>query len=68
MLLDYLHADIKDTYAFGDAKVDIPMLEKCAVGVAMASGGDEIKSMADYVTDGVDEDGLYQAFQHFHLI
>lgn len=67
-LLEYLGADIKDTFAFGDAKVDIPMLEYCEVGVAMNSGGDEIKEMADYVTDDVDKDGLYNAFVHFGLI
>lgn len=68
VLLEYLGASIKDTYAFGDAKVDIPMLEKCNIGVAVASGGDEIKAMADYVTDDVDEDGIYNAFKHFGLI
>ena len=68
VLLDYIGADIKDTIAFGDAKVDIPMLEKCAIGVAVASGGDEIKAMADYVTDSVDDDGIYNAFKHFGLI
>lgn len=67
-LLKYLGADIKDTIAFGDAKIDIPMLEYCNVGVAMGSGGDEIKAMADYVTDDVDKDGLYKAFVHFNLI
>ena len=40
---------------FGDAKVDIPMLEYCNVGVAVNSGGDEIKEMADYATDDVDK-------------
>ena len=59
---------MKDTIAFGDAKVDIPMLEYCAYGVAMGSGGDEIKAMADLVTDGVDEDGLYNAFVKLGLI
>ena len=68
LLLDYLHASLEDTFAFGDAKVDIPMLEYCKVGVAMNSGGDEIKAMADYVTDDVDQDGLYKAFVHFGLI
>ena len=68
MLLDHLGADIEDTIAFGDAKVDIPMLEYCHIGVAMGSGGDECKEAADYVTDGVEEDGLYNAFRHFGLI
>lgn len=67
-LLAYLKADKKDTIAIGDAKVDIPMLEYCAVGVAMGSGGEEIKAMADYVTDDVDKDGLYKAFVHLGLI
>lgn len=68
MLLEYLGEDVKNTIAIGDAKVDIPMLEYCNIGVAMGSGGDEIKAMADYVTDDVDRDGFYKAFEHFGLI
>ena len=34
----------------------------------MGSGGEEIRAMADYVTDGVEEDGLYNAFVHLGLI
>lgn len=67
-LLEYLDAKKEDTIAFGDAKIDIPMLEYCQIGVAMGSGGDEIKAMADYVTDDVDKDGLYKAFVHLGLI
>lgn len=67
-LVKYLHADMQDTIAFGDAKVDIPMLECCAYGVAMGSGGAEIKAMADYVTDAVDKDGLYKAFHTLGLL
>lgn len=67
-LLKYLDADRKDTIAFGDAKVDIPMLEYCEIGVAMGSGGEEIKKMADMVTDDVDKDGLYKAFVRLNLI
>ena len=68
VLLKYLGADKSDTIAFGDAKIDIPMLEYCAIGVAMGSGGDEIKAMADYVTDAVEDNGLYNAFKKFNLI
>lgn len=68
VLLKHLGAKKEDTFAFGDAKVDIPMLEYCEVGVAMGSGGDEIKAMADYVTDDVEKGGLYNAFVHFGLI
>lgn len=67
-LLEYLQGDLADTIAFGDAKVDIPMLEYCHLGVAMGSGGPEIRAMADLVTDGVDEDGLLHAFQKLGLV
>ncbi|MBP3519770.1 MAG: HAD hydrolase family protein, partial [Oscillospiraceae bacterium] len=67
-LLRHLGASQADTIAFGDAKVDIPMLEYCAVGVAMGSGGEEIRAMADLVTDGVNEDGLYHAFETLRLL
>lgn len=67
-LLNYLKEDVKNTFAFGDAKIDIPMLECCNVGVAMGNGGEEIKAMADYITDDVEKDGLYNAFVHFKLI
>ena len=67
-LVKHLGADIRDTIAFGDAKVDIPMLECCGYGVAMGSGGPEIKAMADYVAPGVEEDGLYRAFEALGLL
>lgn len=67
-LLEYLGAKKSDTIAFGDAKIDIPMLEYCQVGVAMGNGGPEIKAMADYITDSVEEDGLYKAFVKLGLI
>ena len=67
-LLAHLGAEKADTIAFGDAKVDIPMFEACALGVAMGSGGEEIKTAADYVTTDVDKDGLYNAFVHLGLI
>lgn len=67
-LLKALGASREDTIAFGDAKVDLPMFEACGYGVAMGSGGEEIRAAADYVTGDVDKDGLYQAFEHLNLI
>ena len=68
VLLQHLNAERTDTIAFGDAKVDIPMLEYCAYGVAMGNGGEEIRAMADYITDDVEHDGLWNAFQHLGLL
>lgn len=67
-LLQYLGADAADTIGFGDAKVDVPLLNACAFGVAMGGGGPEIKAAADYVTDDVECDGLYNAFAHLGLL
>ena len=67
-LLHYLHADVKDTIAFGDAKIDISMLEYCAYGVAMGNGGPEIKAVADLITDPVEADGLWNAFSQLGLL
>ena len=68
VLLDYLHSDKKETISFGDAKIDLSMFECCQYNVAMGNGGQEIKEAADYITDDVDEDGLYNAFKKLHLI
>lgn len=67
-LLTYLDIPVADSFAFGDAKVDIPMLEHCGTGIAMGNGGPEIKKMADYITASVDDDGLKKAFEHFALL
>lgn len=67
-LIDYLGADMSDTVAVGDAKVDIPMFECCASSVCMGSGGDEAKAAADWVTTDVDDDGMWNAFVHLGLI
>jgi Cof subfamily protein (haloacid dehalogenase superfamily) len=67
-LLDHLGADVKDTISFGDAKIDLSMFELCDFNVAMGNGGPEIKEAADYITDDVDDDGLYNAFKYLKLI
>lgn len=68
VILEHLQVSREDTIAFGDAKVDIPMLECCKIGVSMGNGGPEILAMADMVTDDVEEDGLYNAFAKLGLM
>lgn len=68
VLLDHLGASIEDTIAIGDAKIDIPMLKLCRWGIAMGNAGEETRAAADYVTDDVENDGLWKAFEHFGLI
>lgn len=68
LILDHLDADRTDTIAVGDAKVDIPMLEACQIGVAMGNGGPEILAVADLITDDVGQDGLFKAFEKLDLL
>lgn len=67
-LIEYLNANLENTIAFGDAKIDIPMFKCCKIGVAMDNGGPEIKSIAHYITDSVENDGLFKAFKKLELI
>lgn len=68
IVLDYLKVDKKDTIAIGDAKNDIPMLKYCNIGLTFNSAGEEIKQIADYISDDVDKDGFYKAFKHLGLV
>ena len=61
-LLQHLAADQADTIAFGDAAVDLPMFQACAVGVAMGNASDDLKAAATLITDDVEHDGLANAF------
>lgn len=68
VLVEHLGANMADTIAVGDAKVDIPMFACCGASVCMGSGGDEAKAAADWVTTDVDDDGMWNAFVHLGLI
>ena len=52
----------------GDGENDIGMLQHCAIGIAMGNAADNTKKSADYVTDDIDEDGVYNALKHYGLI
>ena len=60
--------DIKDTYAFGDSMNDASIIQACGTGIVMGNGADELKAMADYVTDDIEEHGLVNAMKHFGII
>ncbi len=65
---ELLGADLKDTFAFGDSRNDLEMLEAAGVAVVMGNGSKEAKEAADYVTTDLDEDGIWNACKHFGLI
>ena len=54
--------------AFGDGGNDITMLSNVGIGVAMGNANENVKLIADYVTDTVDNDGIFKALKHFSII
>ena len=67
-LLKYLNIDKSETIAFGDSKWDIDMFNFCNISVCVGDGGDDAKAAADFVTDPVMNDGIYNAFKKLNLI
>lgn len=67
-VLEYYGADIEDTIAIGDGGNDIEMLSYCKVGVAMGNAPEQVKAHADIITDRIENDGLYKAFETCGLL
>ena len=67
ILCQHLNIDIQKTMAFGDGGNDKAMLLAAGYAVAMANGTDEIKAVADYVTQSNDEDGVARAIEKLIL-
>lgn len=66
-VLEYYGGSMEDTVAIGDSMNDIEMIQECAVGIVMGNGDERLKPYADYVTADIDEDGVYQALEHYKL-
>lgn len=64
----WVGADMKDTIGVGDGPNDMEMLRTVAVSVAMGNASEDLKALADVVTDDVGEDGIKNAFRKLGLI
>ena len=58
----------EQTMAFGDGGNDVDMLRFTGIGVAMGNATEEPKAVADYITDDVDHNGIWNALKHFDII
>lgn len=67
-ILEHYGLDLSDTMSFGDGGNDISMLRHTAISVAMGNAADDVKQAASYVTDSVDDDGVWNALKHFGVI
>ena len=57
-----------DIIAFGDGDNDIEMLKFAGLGIAMGNAPDNVKEEADYVTDRVENDGIWKALKEYGII
>lgn len=64
----HLGLDPQLTMAFGDGGNDTAMIKAAGIGIAMGNALDSLKQEADYITTSVDDDGIWNAMQHFHLL
>ncbi|MFV0480196.1 MAG: HAD family hydrolase, partial [Anaerorhabdus sp.] len=65
LVCEHYGATMADSVAIGDSMNDFEVVRDANVGIAMGNAHPDLKAIADYVTDDVAEDGLYNAFKHF---
>ena len=59
---------LENIYVFGDGLNDVEMLSYIPNSVAMGNGHPKAKEAAKYVTDHVDQNGIYNALKMLGLI
>ena len=67
-LLEHYGIDKTETMAFGDGENDVDMFRAVGISVAMGNACAEAKEAADYVTDDIDQDGIWNALKHFGIL
>ena len=66
--LKELHVPKEEIFAIGDSENDLPMFAMAGTTICLGDGVEDVKAVADYVTDPVLEDGVFNALRHFGLI
>ena len=64
-LCNFLNILVDECVAIGDGYNDEEILKTAGVGVAMGNARDEIKKIADFVTDDNDHEGVLKAIEKF---
>ena len=67
-VLEHYGISPAETMAFGDAENDVDMFRTVAISVAMGNGSPAAKAAADYITDDIDENGIWNALKHFGIL
>lgn len=67
-VLEYYKLQPENILALGDGLNDREMINFVGVGIAMGNAHQELKDIADYITDDIDENGWANAIRHYKLI
>lgn len=67
-LMEYFSIPLEDTIAIGDSTNDMPMLTFAGFSIGMKHSDQIVLDTVDYVTDSVENDGIYKAIKHLQLI
>jgi len=67
-LLEHYGIQKSETMAFGDGENDVDMFRAVGTAVAMGNACAEAKEAADYVTDDIDRDGIWNDLKHFGIL
>ena len=67
-VLEHYGIEKNETMAFGDGENDVDMFSAVGTAIAMGNACPSAKEAADYITDKVDEDGIWNALKHFGVL
>jgi Cof subfamily protein (haloacid dehalogenase superfamily) len=67
VLAAYYGIDKEEVICIGDNENDFSMIQYAGLGIAMGNSEQEIKDIADYITDSNNEDGVAKAIERFIL-
>lgn len=67
-VVEMLKGNPEDIVVFGDGKNDISMFKSAPFSIAMGNAVSELKEIASYITDSVDDDGIVSACRNFGWI
>lgn len=56
--IEFEGVELKDSYAFGDGRNDIEMIQTATHGIAMGNAVPELKEVANEFTDAIADDGI----------
>lgn len=67
ILADFYGISREEVICIGDNENDISMIEYAGLGVAMANSAEDVKEIADYITDTNENDGVAKVIEAFIL-